>query len=538
VYYVAMNGNDGAAGTSAAPFRTLQHAVNVVQPGDTVLVESGTYVGCRIGVSGTAAAPITLAAAPGASVLIDAPGPHNYHKSDIEVESFAHPVNYWTISGLQVDHAPRDGIDCRGTNFITIQNCTTHNNGAQGIFFAFSNNPTIQNNVTYGNVQHGIYDSNSGDNPTIIHNVSHDNLCGGIQLNGDVTQGGDGIISNALIADNVLYNNGVKGGAAINLDGVQNSVIENNLLYNNHASGIALFQYNGGGPSSNNLVAANTIDMATNARWALTIQNGATGNTVEDNILYDHNPYKGSINVSPDSLPGLHSDYNVVMNSFTTGSGNLTLAQWQAATGQDTHSVIATPSQLFVNEAMHNYNLSASSPAVGAGTWQNAPSTDMTGALRPAGQGFDTGALAYGGGSSSGGGGSGGSSTGSSGGSTGGSGGGSTGNTGGSATTYAARAYDGNAVCRVTGLAAGTYTPQVSWAPNPAGPRSATYYIYDGYKLLGTAVVNPRNAPVGTTVNNTTFQSLGSYTIKSGSIYVVLVGGASGNLSADQLLVS
>ena len=55
-------------------------------------------------------------------------------------------------------------------------------------------------------------------------------------MNGDVSLGGDGIISNALVENNVIYDNGLGGGSGINCDGVQDSVIRNNLIYNAHAS--------------------------------------------------------------------------------------------------------------------------------------------------------------------------------------------------------------------------------------------------------------------------------------------------------------
>src|SRR5688500_17369539 len=43
-YYVSNGGNDSASGNSlSAPFRTIQRAANVAQPGDTVLVRAGTY---------------------------------------------------------------------------------------------------------------------------------------------------------------------------------------------------------------------------------------------------------------------------------------------------------------------------------------------------------------------------------------------------------------------------------------------------------------------------------------------------------------
>ena len=50
----------------------------------------------------------------------------------------------------------------------------------------------------------------------------------------------------------------------------------------------------------------------------------------------------------------------------------MTLAQWRTATGQDAHSFVATPAQLFVDAAANDYHLSATSPALDAGTATNA----------------------------------------------------------------------------------------------------------------------------------------------------------------------
>lgn len=41
--HVASNGNDANAGTQAAPFRTIQHAADLAQPGDTITVHEGVY---------------------------------------------------------------------------------------------------------------------------------------------------------------------------------------------------------------------------------------------------------------------------------------------------------------------------------------------------------------------------------------------------------------------------------------------------------------------------------------------------------------
>src|SRR4051812_48237252 len=69
-YFVSSSGSDSAAGTSAAPWRTLQHAADVTFAGDRVTARAGNYVGFDLRHSGSAALPIEFVADPG--VLINA----------------------------------------------------------------------------------------------------------------------------------------------------------------------------------------------------------------------------------------------------------------------------------------------------------------------------------------------------------------------------------------------------------------------------------------------------------------------------------
>ena len=59
-WVVSTGGNDNNPGTLALPFKTIQHAANIAQPGDTVFIRGGTYretvTPAR---SGTVSAPIT-----------------------------------------------------------------------------------------------------------------------------------------------------------------------------------------------------------------------------------------------------------------------------------------------------------------------------------------------------------------------------------------------------------------------------------------------------------------------------------------------
>src|SRR5688572_22732339 len=61
--YVSPSGNDAAAGTLAAPLRTVQRAVDLAQPGTTILLRGGTYApatNIQLNKNGTSSQPITL----------------------------------------------------------------------------------------------------------------------------------------------------------------------------------------------------------------------------------------------------------------------------------------------------------------------------------------------------------------------------------------------------------------------------------------------------------------------------------------------
>lgn len=387
-FYVAPTGSDAAAGSSTSPWRTLQKAAAAVQAGDLVIVRAGTYAGFDLWTSGTAADPIVFRADPG--VVVNAPNPRTSDGLNLEGAS------YVVIEGFTVSGVPRAGIRSVINHHVTIRNNIADLNGRWGIFTGFSDDLLIENNVTSrSQLEHGIYVSNSGDRPVIRHNVTWGNYANGIHMNGDLSQGGDGVISNALVERNTIYENGRGGGSGINCDGVRDSRIQNNLLFDNHASGISLYRIDGGDGSRNNVVVHNTIVQAADARWAINIQDGSTGTTLYDNILYNQHPWRGSISLSPDSRPGFTSDYNVVMERFTLDDGDsvLTLAQWRGATGQDGHSIVAAPAQLFVDPAADDYRLRDDSPARDAGLTLADVTEDIEGTPRPGGPASDIGAF-------------------------------------------------------------------------------------------------------------------------------------------------
>jgi hypothetical protein len=94
-------------------------------------------------------------------------------------------------------------------------------------------------------------------------------------------------------------------------------------------------------------------------------------------------------------MPGFCSDYNVVIDRFSTDWGNtvITLAEWQAL-GYDLHSMLADPlDSIFVNYAAGDYHLRTFCQAMDAGTSAVFPLVlfDLEGISRPQGPEYDIG---------------------------------------------------------------------------------------------------------------------------------------------------
>jgi parallel beta-helix repeat protein len=393
-YYVSENGSNSNNGlTPQTAFATLQYAADLVSVGDSVLVLQGNYVGFDFRTEGTQNLPIVFKAIE-SNVLIDERNSTTPDGINIENTSWV------VIDGFEVKDQPRAGIRAAVSDFITIKNNYCHNNYRWGIFTGFTDDITIKNNsCSYSEDEHGIYVSNSSDRPIIRNNHSFNNNGCGIHMNGDISMGGDGIISNAIVEGNIIHDNGYGGGSAINMDGVQDSEIFNNLIYNNHATGIAMYQIDGGDASKNNKVFNNTVIQPSDGRWCIISVNGSTGNTLYNNILINHHSFRGSISVDAASMTGFVSDYNVIVNRLSDddGNSNMTLTQWQSL-GYDTHSMIADPeNQIFVDHTNGNFHLLQNAQAVDAGTnlVLSIVFEDLDNISRPQGSGFDIGCYEY-----------------------------------------------------------------------------------------------------------------------------------------------
>lgn len=395
-YHVSPSGNNSNSGlTPATAFLTLQKASDVVQPGDSVSVFPGTYTGFYHTTSGTPQQRIIFSAL--ANVFIRQ---RNAITPDgINLEG----ASYVTIEGFEVFGMPRAGFRAVLDTGVIFRFNVADSCGKWGILTGFSENILIENNQCGRSVaEHGIYVGNSADHPIIRNNICYGNKACGIHMNADFSlQPGDGIISNALVENNVIFNNGVAGGSGINCDGVQDSRIQNNLIYNSHASGISLYKIDAAAGAKNNVVVNNTILQASDGRWALNISDGSTGVTAFNNIFYSAHSFRGTIGIDAASLTGFASNYNVHVDRLSNNGGgsNMTLAQWRTATGQDNNSVISTPAALFANVGVDDYNLSPTSLAndLARMVFNNtaAPVYDLVRTSRPQGFEPDAGALEF-----------------------------------------------------------------------------------------------------------------------------------------------
>ncbi|MGO8994634.1 MAG: right-handed parallel beta-helix repeat-containing protein [Polyangiaceae bacterium] len=398
-YYVSPAGG-GTACSLAAPCREISDALEHVRGGDVVFVADGTYRAFSVGgFRGTADAPLVIYAQGKAANV--APGDED---SIVVENSF-----YVTLDGLNASGAGRAGATVLCSNHVTIRNGRYTSNRRWGIFSGFADDITIDHNETAGSGrEHGIYVSNSADRPIIRGNLAHDNANGGIQINADgstlpdakcawLRAGGtvDGVCTGAVIEDNVIYGNGVRGGAAINLDGVQASIVRNNLLFENHASGIANFKENGTEGPKGMEILGNTVVQAKGARNALLFLAVAGPNRARDNILYHPDANKAGLEVgSAAEASILDSDYNVI-DRFNFGETIVSLHDFQSTYKKEAHSISgATPAQLFLDPAGKAYALAPGSPGIGRGVFDPHAPTDLLGRSRPA-DGVDIGALQH-----------------------------------------------------------------------------------------------------------------------------------------------
>ena len=325
-----------------SPGESFDVKAKVLKPGDVLLVKKGVYrAGWTIsGMKGHVAKPITIRGEKGALL-------RPAHEREGIIFWGGGGSSHVVIENLAITGASRAGIIVSGSHHITIRNCTISNNGVWGVQTCLSDFVTVEDCEVFGSrKEHGIYFSTT-DHPVVRNCTIHDNAGCGIHMNGDKSEGGDGLISHGCLEGNTIYRHGKSGGAGINMDGVEDTVVKNNLLYANLSGGIVSFVQNGLRAGKSNRFENNTVVFNNGeGRFGLSFIGGSKDIVMRNNILVcGRGP---AVLTDAVSLSGLLSDHNVywTLNDaqpFVIGEERVDLKRWQALTEQDENSTRVRP---------------------------------------------------------------------------------------------------------------------------------------------------------------------------------------------------
>jgi hypothetical protein len=338
-YYVAPTGSDSAAGTQAAPFKTLARAAQTAtRAGTTVWVAPGTYTGgVKTTASGTASARIYWVSTTkwGAKVI---PGS---------------TANIW---------------DNRG-NYVSII----------GFDFDGSSKPTVTHGVYTGGSYTMIQDNH-------VHNIANGATCnsaGGSAIGTDSYYYG---VWNDVVSNTV---NDIGPAGCKYIQGIYVSTsgsVKNNLVYRVGEAAIHLWH-----DANHVTITNNTV---TTSHYGLIVGGGdfyhtSAGDdyTVVNNNIFVDNGY----GISEQGTTGVHNSYS---NNLVYGNtSNISLRNGLMAK----NTVSSSPLFVSYSKTMTtpNYLISLSSPAVARGIASGAYPTDIVSKPRNATTGYDIGAYQH-----------------------------------------------------------------------------------------------------------------------------------------------
>ncbi|MFJ3439448.1 sigma-70 family RNA polymerase sigma factor [Streptomyces cyaneofuscatus] len=399
--FVSAAGNDSNPGTSAgSPFRTVQRAADVAEPGDVVAVMNGTYSEPRKGSnvltvkrSGRPGAPITFTAYPGHHPVLHPRQGWNgisvYGASHIVVKDLEVKGNNAALSLAAAERSSSKTDPTFNTNCISVEknresgafsdhiditSNTVHHCAGGGISAIEADHVNITDNHVYSNAWFTVYgtsgisiltprDIGGGNARTyktrITGNRVHDNetkvkwegcRCysdgNGIIVDttkGDPAKGRPAYNGRILVADNVSYDN---GGSGIHAYKSQHVDIVHNTAYLNGRSTRIEKPYA-------NIYAHDSTDV----RLLNNISYGRPGQATNSksrnvDVTYDYNVYFGG------KTPEVRGAHDIIADpKFTAPS----------------------------KSANADFRLVKGSPAIGSGTPFGAVTTDLTEAHRSSG---------------------------------------------------------------------------------------------------------------------------------------------------------
>jgi uncharacterized protein YjdB len=348
-YVDAASGNDANPGTSSQPYRTLQQAANVVNPGDVVIVRNGVYTGgstvLGISRSGTSSNGIVFRAETRWGAVID--GQNSSSSGGVNISG-----SYIRVQGFEVRGTSRYGIEAYGGRDVQVaQNhihaignvCSSSSGGIVGIN-AYVSNMVIERNLVHDVGRYA--DGENGCSPTNTYWQNHDH--------------------------------GIYHGQGDNV------IIRNNVFYD-LTHGWAIQRYNGGGTVASNLSIVNNTFVGANPYrdGQIIIATGTSNLLIANNLFYQ--PKTAGVYFDAGGLTGTMANNLTYGASLSTGS---------------TSSIVITSNLVnqdpkFVNTGTRDFHLQAGSPAISAGLMLSGVLDDFDGLLRLAGVAPEIGAYRY-----------------------------------------------------------------------------------------------------------------------------------------------
>ena len=264
-YYVSTTGSDSNAGTSGSPFETLQKAIDLARPGDTILLEPGTYsssdntgYAAKIsGKSGTVDAPITIKGNGGLAVLDNSADATSWGMYTLDIKN----AQYWNIENIGVTGAVQNsigawavGANVLDSSNIIFKDCDFFNNQGPGL----------------------VITGKSGNN-SVINSTAHDNydlrasVAGGNADGFDICFIATGFSGN-LISGSKAWNNSDDGFDLYNADSPV-TIVNSEAWHNGYIPGTDL-------PS-----------MGDGDGFKLGMSNVAVVHRIENSIAYDNKLY-------------------------------------------------------------------------------------------------------------------------------------------------------------------------------------------------------------------------------------------------------
>ena len=403
-YYVSAGatGNDSNDGLSpSSPFKTIQKAADLTNPGDTVFIMNGVYKNTHaygnvvsITRSGTSNALITYKAYPGDSPQLQSNGWNGI--------SITNGASYIEINGLELignnsnitlDYAlsqkdnpynPQTNgngiiIDGRNNNHphhISIINNKIHDFGGGGIAAIQSDYLTIDRNEVYNNAWYSVY-ANSGI--STWQNWQFDN-----------SQGYKMIITNNKVYNNRQYipwiaTGTITDGNGIIIDDSRNTqngstlgaysgrtLVENNITFQNGGSGIHSY-------SSDHVDIVNNTaylnSQSPEINYGQIFANSSSDVNILNNILYA---------ISGKQINDNYNNTNVTYNYNLYANSNIIPVK-------GANDIVADPQ--FVNASIGDFRLQSTSPAIDNGFLWTILTNDFAGNTRSSGAGYDIGAF-------------------------------------------------------------------------------------------------------------------------------------------------